>query len=291
MRYQNRLPPEGINTPVKHPLRDFFELLFWAAIAIVAIGLILNFAGSFLARLVPARYEVAATQQITRALDGAGQPSPFAVDSEDKPGYAYLREVANRVQQVMNADSADAIPLTLHYSDEDVINAYATIGGHVYVYKGLLALLPHENALAMLLAHEFGHVRQRHPAQGVGGGLAVAVGTSFILGSSAFENRFFSITSSLMSMSFSRDMEHEADQVGLAAVHAMYGHVNGADDLFTLFMQQRDSDQSNYMETFFSTHPLDQQRIDFIRSHALDNGWSVDGSVTELPAEFDRWFR
>ena len=55
----------------------------------------------------------------------------------------------------------------MHYDDDAVVNAFATLGGHIVVYQGLLEAVPDENALAMVLAHEIAHVRHRHPIVGL----------------------------------------------------------------------------------------------------------------------------
>lgn len=287
MQYQNRIPPEGINTPGRHPLKEFLRLSVFAILALVSVGLLLNYSGGTLAGYIPFPVESWVVAKVDAAIERSGEDSPFDQNPVNLPLENYLHELAGRVQEAL--DIEEPMVITLHYSDEDTVNAYATLGGHVYLFKGLLEQLPHENALAMLIAHEFSHVQLRHPARGIGGGLAVAIGTALLPGS--FENRFYTLTSRLTSMRFSRDMESSADENGLIAVQRMYGHVNGADDLFVLFMQNKDRKETKALDTFFSTHPLDTDRIEFISDHARRMGWSVEGGLTELPFDFKRWLR
>ncbi len=49
--------------------------------------------------------------------------------------------------------------------DQEVPNAFALPGGYVYVSRGILALTGSEDELANILAHEMGHVEQRHAAR------------------------------------------------------------------------------------------------------------------------------
>ena len=224
-------------------------------------------------------------------MSEANQPSPFgeSVATGDSAAalQEYLQQLAGRVEAAL--ELPEPVSITLHYSDDDVFNAYATLGGHVYLFKGLLKYLPNENALAMLMAHEFAHVEQRHPARSVGGGLTLAVGSSVLLGAAAFENRFFSMASALASTRFSRSMETEADIVALAAVNAMYGHVNGANDLFELFEDMREGGGQELLDSFFSTHPLDDQRIEKLDQQAAANSWMTEGAITPLPDDFQEW--
>lgn len=318
MRYENRMPPEGINTSDHSPLREFLRLSLSALVVLITVAIFLNFTGSILGGLLPFKAELWITQRVDRIMREADQPSPFGdpigrrsdTDSSDtnsadgnnsvaNESYdrnakrpvdsieLYLQTLADKV--VAALELPEPIAITLHYSEDDVFNAYATLGGHVFLFKGLLKYLPNENALAMLMAHEFSHVEQRHPAKSVGGGLTVAVGSSLLLGAAAFENRFFSMASALTSTRFSRSMETEADRFALTAVNSMYGHVNGADDLFELFVGFRDDGSPDVLESFFSTHPLDSNRIQSIDEQARANGWLTEGAITPLPANFSRW--
>lgn len=292
MRYENRNPPEGINTSEHKPVREFLRLTVFALIAIAVLGVMLNYTGSLLGGLLPFRTELWMTQRVDRIMREAGEPSPFQDSTEqgaEHPLQQYLQSLADRVESAL--ELPDPIVITLHYSDDEVFNAYATLGGHVFLFKGLLKHLPHENALAMLMAHEFSHVGQRHMAKSVGGGLTLAAGSSLLLGAAAFENRFFSMASALASTRFSRGMETEADTYALLAVNKLYGHINGADDLFELFVDFRDDDQADLLDTFFSTHPLDDSRIKAIAEQAAANNWLSSGALTPLPDEFSDWMK
>lgn len=78
---------------------------------------------------------------------------------------AGLQDYVNRVGQVV-ANVSDA-PETFHgyhflVVNSDKVNAMSAPSGFVFVTKGFLKLLPDEDALAAVLAHEVAHVVQRH---------------------------------------------------------------------------------------------------------------------------------
>ncbi len=284
MKYENRIPEEGVNTSARSPIREFFRLIFLAAVALVSLALVLNFAGARLGGLVPFKAEVWLSRKIDQVLLESGQSSPFSGNSDGTtPLSGYLQSLGDKVERALELD--DSMQITIHYSDEDTANAYATIGGHVYLFKGLLSRLPHENALVMLLAHEISHVELRHTARGIGSGMAVAVGASVLTSGARLESRLVD----LVSMRFSREMETQADEAGLAAVQAVYGHVAGASDLFSIFMQLRQSDNQGLLDSFFSTHPLDAERIEALARFASEQQWLSEGVVTPLPDEFGQW--
>ncbi len=287
MQYEDRTPDDRINVPGRHPFREFLRLSLMAVVVVIVLGFLLSILGGKLGGLIPFKSELWLTERIHAASEKAGQESLFEVRSVNPELESYLQSVADKVSVALGLE--ESMPITLHYSDENVVNAFATIGGHVYFFKGLLSLLPHENALAMLIAHEYSHVTLRHPAKGLGGGLALTIGTS-VIGLSS-ENRLFSLGTRLTSTGFSRSMESEADQSALAAVFEMYGHVDGAAALFDLFMQQRQGDTGGQFEKFVLTHPLDQERIDQINQLAKENGWLTVGDLTPLPDDYIDWLQ
>ncbi len=287
MKYYNRLPKEGVNTPQRHPLTEFLRLTVAAIVALLLFVLLLNSAGGRLGGLIPFRVELWVAQRLDDAFAQSGVESPFSSRASETELIRYLTQLGRQVEQALGMSAPMVVKL--HYSDEDTFNAYATLGGHVTLYKGLLKELPHENALVMLMAHEYSHVQLRHTARGVGGGLAVAVGAALLPGGSGVEGRLYSISSLVSNLNFSRSMETEADQNALHAVHQIYGHVNGAADLFGLFVKFRGVDKDGKLDRFFSTHPLDAQRIGSISQSAMEQGWALEGSLTGLPADFQQW--
>src|SRR4030095_4424348 len=54
------------------------------------------------------------------------------------------------------------IPWRFYVVDDKSINAFATLGGRVYVHTGLLAATQSEAQLASVLGHEIGHIVGRH---------------------------------------------------------------------------------------------------------------------------------
>lgn len=287
MEYKNRLPSDGINTPGRHPFKEFLRLSFFAVVALICVGVLLNYAGGQLGGFVPFKAERWVAEKIDTAMIEAGQDSPFEQSIIDTPLEEYLHELGGRVQAALEIE--EPMSISLHYSPDNTVNAYATIGGHVYLFNGLLRQLPHENALTMLMAHEFAHVQLRHTAKGIGSGLAVAVGMAVFPGDTTFDSPIYNFANQLSSMRFSRGMETSADEAGLRAVDKIYGHVSGADDLFELFMSQREEAEQKKLDAFFSTHPLDLDRIQFIADYASENDLATHGELTALPDRFKQW--
>lgn len=281
MRYENRQPPEGINVTGEHPLRQFLRLVVAALVLLVIVVVTLQFVGAFAAKRVPFSFE----RRVVERMDidfGEAEASPEML--------GYLNDLAARLMAEMPIP--EGMDVTVHYSPEDTFNAFATVGGNLLFYKGLLARLPHENALAMVLAHEIAHVLHRDPLAGLGGGVASAVALAMLTGNAGtgVAGEVLGRAGVLTGMQFTRRMEEAADRVALAAVARTYGHVGGADELFRLIAEKRGASRvPDWIGRFTSTHPLDADRIRAIAERAAASGWSTEGETTPLPAGFDDW--
>lgn len=290
MQYENRQPKEGINVTHEHPLKLFFKLAIAALVIVVLLVIFLQVSGAWVAKRVPFGFELTVMEELS--VD-------FGHNADHPQMAAYLNDLAQRVASEMNLP--EGMTLQVSYNSEDVFNAFATVGGNLIFYKGLLEGMPDENTLAMVMAHEIAHVLHRDPVASLGGGMASAMVLLALTGStgSTTAGALLNGAGSITSVQFTRGMEESADESALAALNGTYGHVNGATALFDLFSGARSGSSgdepgttqgsSDVLEGFFSTHPRDQDRVSAVRDRAMDEGWSMHGALTPLPAGFDTW--
>ncbi len=281
MRYENRQAPEGINVSKVHPLKQFAQLLVAAAILIVVIVVLLQISGGWLGKQVPFKYEQSLMEQVDVPFGDANAPAEL-VD--------YLNDLATRLTQ--NMPLPQGMSVEVHYSGDDVFNAFATLGGNLLFYRGLLEEMPHENALAMVMAHEIAHIWHRDPMVSLGGGVVSMVAVSMITGQSGFASSVLNKTSLIAGTQFTRKMESAADAAALSAIAQLYGHVDGADALFEVMGEySADSKVPDWLERFSATHPLSADRLASIATRANEAGWAQAGDLTPLPANFKNWLR
>lgn len=277
MEYRNPTIPEGINTSRTHPLREFAVLTLGALALVALLAVTLGHLGGQISRwLVSVETELAWGQSIRESLSG---------DATSPPLQHYLDGLKTRIEAAM-PQSAE-LPVTLLYSSEDTVNAFATLGGTVVLYRGLLEKLPHENALLMLIAHEIAHVRHRDPIVGIGNALGIQSAVALLftdIDASPLNNAGL-----YTQLAFTRDMEQDADLAALQALMSIQGHVSGAADLFHALQEERRGRGTGEQPAFFSTHPLDEQRIASIARVAREQGWADDRTTTPLPAGFKNW--
>ncbi|MDZ8263357.1 M48 family metallopeptidase [Nostoc sp. ChiQUE01b] len=168
---------------------------------------------------------------------------------------SYVEQIGRRL-----AASSDRpnLPFTFQVVEDDAINAFATLGGYVYVHTGLLKAADNEAELASVIAHEIGHIGGKHLVKqmrqkAIASGLASASGldrnTAVNIGVELALNR-----------PRSRQDEFDADQRGLRTLtragYAQSGMVS--------FMQKL-LKKGGSTPTFLSTHPGTSDRIDALR--------------------------
>lgn len=231
---------------------------------------LLSVSASFLAQYVPFAYELQISEQYSR-------------ESEQHPEQEkYLNALAGRLIAVMGLP--EGMKIRVHYSDADIVNAFATLGGNIMMYRGLLEKLPNENAIAMVLAHEIAHIKHRDPLASLGRGATVGIFMSVLglqdAGSLLGKAGLFTL------LKFNRDMENEADKAALEALQLLYGHVEGARALFDVIEQVRHEEgESGHQIQFLLTHPLGENRIKRIQQFAHLNP-SKFSEMTPIPETF-----
>ncbi len=105
---------------------------------------------------------------------------------------------------------------TFHISSDTVPNAYATLGGHIFVNKGLIQLLESSEELMGVVAHEMIHVQRRHVMRSVFQGLGMFVIFQGLLGDvSGLVAVAIDQGGPLLNLQYSRRLEEEADRLAI----------------------------------------------------------------------------
>src|SRR5439155_5987701 len=138
--------------------------------------------------------------------------------AETGPRAAYVESIGRRV----GAQSGVANPgQTLRFTtlNSAVENAFSVPGGYVYVTRQLMTLMDDESQLAFALGHEVGHIaanhahiREAYVQRSTFGWLGQMMGAIF--GGNPLGN-YVERRAKLDLLTFSREQEYQADQLGL----------------------------------------------------------------------------
>ncbi|HPI39692.1 MAG TPA: M48 family metallopeptidase [Pseudobdellovibrionaceae bacterium] len=106
--------------------------------------------------------------------------------------------------------------LTFHISSNTEPNAYATLGGHVFVNKGLITELKSSEQLIGVIAHEMAHVHRRHVVRSLSQALGVFSVFQLLIGDiSGLAAILIDQGGPLLNLQYSRELEEQADSDAL----------------------------------------------------------------------------
>ena len=208
-------------------------------------------------------------RQLGEAIMAQGRRDPTFIDDPELTQYltAMGYKLAGHV-------SGGSPKVSMFGVRDPEINAFAMPGGFIGVHTGLIVSSDSESELAGVLAHEIGHVSQRHIARGMtqqsqngmvmmtgmaaallaavaGGGGNLAMGVA-AFGQAAAINR---------QLSFSRDAEREADRVGIQMLSKAGYDPDGMARMFSRLINASRLNEGMGGGSWVSTHPLSIERM------------------------------
>ena len=151
------------------------------------------------------------------------------------------------------------------------VNAFALPGGYLGVHLGLIAVVSTADELASVLAHELSHVTQRHIARGMSDQSKMTpwVVGSMILGALAASKNPQAAQALIVGgqaaaiqtqLSYTRDMEREADRVGYGILVDAGYDPGGFVSMFAKLQQAAGLNDSGAFP-YLRSHPLTTERM------------------------------
>ncbi|MCX7880058.1 MAG: M48 family metallopeptidase [Ignavibacteria bacterium] len=146
-------------------------------------------------------------------------------------------------------------------NDDKTINAFATPGGYIYVYTGLLKFIDNEATLAGILAHEVAHAECRHATERLTKAYGVSILLNLILGEepSLLAEIAANLFTGLAFLKNSRDDEYEADSYAYEYLKSTEWYPGA---LIYFFEKVKQNEGNSFLAVLLSTHPLSKDRID-----------------------------
>jgi predicted Zn-dependent protease len=165
--------------------------------------------------------------------------------------------------------------------DTESINAFAAPAGYVFITKGLMRRLDNEAELAGVLAHEIGHVTQRHHANNMikrdrAAVLSAVAGSALQTAGKGDMSSVLNVSRGLYGSGLDKADEYQADRIAVTlATRAGYEPFGLAR---VLQMYAANAGQSGF-ELLFSTHPSPGDRLQRLASAMGDryDAFEADG--------------
>ena len=174
----------------------------------------------------------------------------------------YVQGIVNQLKNSSLVNYRDKFPYTVTIiNDPKTLNAFCTPGGYIYVYTGILKTLDNEASLAAVLGHEMAHAERRHSTQRMTKALGAQLMLEIALGKNP--NKTTEIAANLFTglalLKNSRDDEAEADEYSFKYMQSSRWYPGA---LSYFFEKVKGSSRGGFIESWTSTHPLPQDRID-----------------------------
>lgn len=190
----------------------------------------------------------------------------------DAQANAYVNRVG---RQIVSQTEMAQLPWTFHIVNDPAVNAFNIPGGHVYVTTGLIRSADNAAEFAGVMAHEISHGVSRHGTEQLTRAYGLNIVAALLLGQNpaVYQQILAQIVGTGTMARFSRSAEEEADSLGVRYMHSAGYDPRGMVTMFEELLAQRRG-QPGSVEKFFSTHPLEEDRIR-----------SVSQAIQKLPAK------
>ena len=212
---------------------------------------------------------------------------------QNQPVNAYITNLGNRLARKSERPN---IPWRFYVVNDKSVNAFATLGGRVYIHTGLIAATSTEAQLASVMGHEIGHIVGRHGLENVkrsqklGIGAAAASILGAIIGGTA--GSIIDLAGNLIAggflMKHSRDAEREADFLGLYNLdHASYNTT----EMIAMFeiLNSLSRNQPSSIGSIMASHPAPAERAQNTAREIEEHlGLGAGGRRVTTTGEFDQ---
>jgi beta-barrel assembly-enhancing protease len=156
--------------------------------------------------------------------------------------------------------------------DSPLVNAFAAPAGYIVVFRGLIDKASSAEEIAGVVAHEMGHVIERHGTEaiirqlGMNAILGAMLGDASGVGSTAAD-----IGSQLAVLSYGRAAEREADRVGISMLNRADIRGAGLVAFFQRIGKESGGDDRGMLR-YLGTHPPTGERAADIEARAFGRG-------------------
>jgi predicted Zn-dependent protease len=133
-------------------------------------------------------------------------------------------------------------------------NAFALPWGQIVLTDEIVELVGNDDTVIGVLAHELGHLHERHLIRRIIQSPAIAVVAMTLTGD--VSSIVAGLPALMLDLKYSRDAEHEADDYAIAMLKA-----NGIDPSNLALLFEKIGEYSRSGPSYFSTHPAPSNRI------------------------------
>ncbi|MEM7412478.1 MAG: M48 family metallopeptidase [Myxococcota bacterium] len=180
----------------------------------------------------------------------------------------YVEEIGARIVAAAGSQPYD---FRFHVVNDESLNAFALPAGHIYIHTGIILESADVSELAGVIAHEIGHVTERHVARnyrrqrntGIFYQLAAIAASIFVGGQAAAGGQLLGELAAVAFVNtFTREAEDEADAFAVEVLPRAGYDPHG----LVSFFETLEAQGSANVPEFLSSHPTTENRIERTRA-------------------------
>ncbi len=213
--------------------------------------------------------------QVSEEISNDSAQFPVLDETEYPEAYTYLNNLLDKILNSGEVQYKEEFVWDIKIiANDSVLNAFATPGGYLYVYTGLIKYLDQEDDLMGVLGHEVAHADLRHTSRNLQKQYGLQILLSVIIGDdpSQLEEIAGQVAGTAAGLSFSRAYESEADDRSVEYLAQTAYACNGA---YSFFQKLIDAGQTGSTPEFLSTHPNPEDRVADINEKAKEIGCDI----------------
>jgi Zn-dependent protease with chaperone function len=190
-------------------------------------------------------------------------------------------------QRDLPASDPSKIPFQFYVVENNEANAFALANGTVVVNSGLLDVLDNEAQLAAVLGHEMAHATQEHTWRQLQFhkterfGLALASAVAAAYGQYNLSNAL-TLTQAAIQNGYSRNLENQADRVGLEYMTAAGYDPREAPRVWKQMTKKYGNRGTDF---FWSSHDSNATRRSYLMNELRNNYQGIDFSSLKTNSE------
>lgn len=210
--------------------------------------------------------------QVAKEIENDPTQFPVLSETEYSEAYAYLNKMVDYILESGEVQYKEEFAWKVHIiGDDSVLNAFATPGGYLYVYTGLIKYLDQEDDLMGVMGHEVAHSDLRHTSRNLQKQQGISVLISLLSGKDPGKLTEIAgqIAGTAAGLKFTREYESEADDRSVEYLAKTPYACNGA---YSFFQKLIDEGKTGSTPAFLSTHPDPEDRVDDINKKADEIG-------------------
>jgi predicted Zn-dependent protease len=186
-----------------------------------------------------------------------------------------MDSIVNRLKPHLDSLGYD---FNIYILDDPTINAFTTLQGDIFIFRGLITFSDSPEMLASVIAHEMGHLIHDHYVERLSREVGINVIFTILTGGDA--STIGELGKSVFSLQFSREEEREADEFA-SDLLLKSGISPARSTQFFLKLQREDINNFSEAMEVFTTHPDVKERIESAAR------FDVPEDFTEQPFDID----